>query len=97
MGWGTDFKAEVFLNRLVFANKYEVEEAIKEKSNDIIQNEVLLLGYAMATPKDIFPNSDDVAFDVKIAVSDVLENLAELHVDRYKLSLYLEATYGNNT
>lgn len=97
MGWGTDFKAEVFLNRLVFANKYEVEEVIKEKSNDIIQNEVLLLGYAMATPKDIFPNSDDVAFDVKIAISEVLENLAELYVDMYKLNLYLEATYGNNT
>ena len=97
MGWGTDFKADVFLNRQVFANKYEVEEAIREKSNDIIQNEVLLLGYAMATPKDIFPNSDDVAFDVKLAISEVLENLSELHVDRYKLSLYLESTYGNNT
>lgn len=97
MGWGTDFKADVFLNRQMFTNKHEVEEAIKEKINEIIQNEVLLLGYAMATPKDIFPNSDDVAFDVKLAISEVLENLSELHVDRYKLSLYLESTYGNNT
>lgn len=97
MGWGTDFKADIFLNRQTFANKFEVEEAIREKTNDIIQNEMLMLGYAMATPKDIFPNSDDVAFDVKIAVGDVLENLEELYVSKYKLSLYLESAYGNNT
>jgi hypothetical protein len=30
MGWGTSFKADIYLSRQVFNSKYELDERIKE-------------------------------------------------------------------
>ena len=46
MGWGTDFKTDIYLNRQVFVSKLEVDDKISELNQKIEDDKSLLKMYA---------------------------------------------------
>jgi len=55
MGWGTDFKANVFISRMEFPSSAHVDFAIEEQERAILNAEKMLIALAAGTPKDIAP------------------------------------------
>jgi hypothetical protein len=92
MGWGTDFKAEIYLNRRVFGSKYELEEAIKESDSLIESFKKELYMYASSNVRDIVPSEwgeESISY-IKREIGVLLESLEEETILAYKLSLLLE-------
>ena len=56
MGWGTDFKTDIYLNRMIFNSKGELEDKIEELEKGITTCKEKLLMFASSTPKDIIPD-----------------------------------------
>jgi uncharacterized protein YlzI (FlbEa/FlbD family) len=78
MGWGTSFTADIYLNRIIFNSKYEVQSKIEELEENINRYREEILMYASATPKDIFPNSEeDILFSIKCKINDLFECLED--------------------
>mgnify|MGYP001298660873 CR=1 FL=1 len=92
MSWGIEFQTDIYLSRQEYKTKYEVEDRIKELSNDITDCESKLKMYAIATPKDIVhaENAEDIFDYINQEVLTLLEWYEELIIDRFKLNLYLE-------
>lgn len=91
MGWGTDFTAKVFLNKETFCNKQEVEDSIDEREANIQNNREIILMIAMANPKDLVTDEEDVLYATRNRVNDIVEDILE---EQYKLTLerlYLDA------
>lgn len=92
MSWGTDFTADIFLNRLVFQNKYELESKIEEVEHDINVIEKQISMFCASTPRDIVSDDwkDDAIMFLEIKTRELFEeyrNLVRLHSD---LCYYLE-------
>ena len=92
MGWGVDFKADIFLSKQSYPTRYSVEDRIKELDSEIGDCEATLKMYASATPRDIIPAdySDQGVFWFNIQINAALEEYREHILDRYRLQLYLE-------
>lgn len=92
MGWGTSFKADIYLNRQSYQNKLQVEAAIDEQEEEIENCTKQLLMYAMAVPSDIIPPDwkEDTVIFVKDKVSEVIQNLMEAARLLIDLNYYLE-------
>jgi hypothetical protein len=56
MGWGTDFTAEIFLNREVFSSNSDLEYKIEELKQFIENHKKEISMYVSANPKDIIPD-----------------------------------------
>lgn len=91
MGWGTDFKTNVYLNRQIFKNKQEVEDAIKEKEEQIQTDTELLLMIAMANPKDLVEEDEDVLYSTRNRATDHLNNIVLTQRELTLLCLYIDA------
>jgi len=92
MGWGIEFKSDIFLSRQSYSSKSEVEDKISEISESIVDCESKLKMLAIATPKDIVSTEDsgDMINFFNDEVLGLVEELEELTVNRFKLNLYLE-------
>jgi uncharacterized protein YlzI (FlbEa/FlbD family) len=97
MGWGTTFKADIYLNRQSYQNKLQVEAAIDEQEEEIENCTKQLLMYAMAVPSDIIPPDwkEDAVMFVKEKVSEVIENMMEAKQSLVDPNHYLE-TFDEN-
>lgn len=91
MSWGTDFKTNVFLSRQIFRTKVEVEEAIKEKEGQIRTDTELLMMIAMANPKDLATEDEDVLYSMRNRVSDHINDIISTQRELTLLYLYLDA------
>lgn len=92
MGWGTDFTADVFLNKMTFENKYQVKEKIEEITEELVSDKQSLYMYASANPKDLIPEdwkNESIAF-IQIKVDELLQRIEENYRLLVKLELYLE-------
>jgi hypothetical protein len=91
MGYGTDFKADIFLSRQSYSRKHEVEIRIEELNELIIGCEANLKMYASATPKDIIPpnDSEDPIYWLGARIDEELSMYRDYVIDRYNLDLYL--------
>ena len=90
--WGTDFKAELFLKRITFENKYEVENKIEEIKKNLEISQSTLKMYAISNPKDIVPkdwNEQSVDF-----IRNKIDEIMEIYLDDintlFLLTEYLE-------
>lgn len=95
MGWGTTFKAEVYLNRQVFSHRSEVEyrlEEVKDSVNRCKQDIAMLVA---VTPKD-YSNEENPLFEMKTDLNETMEYLEDMLVERTRLGLYLEYLEENN-
>jgi len=92
MGWGTDFKADVYLNRQTFSSKFEVEDKIEDLSKSINDNESILKMYASSTPSAIVPEDlkEDTIGWLNNEINMILDTLHEEIIEKYNLKLYLE-------
>ena len=97
MGWGTPFNYEIYLNRIIFNNVYQLKEAIEEKEKDIANIEAHIKMWASATPKDVFITEDDgsllsaISFEVNEILAEYRDTLLILN----DLRRYLEYVEDN--
>lgn len=62
MGWGTTFKAEIYLNRQIFQDRYELDEKVKEIEGYIESAKQELTALAVSTPKDVIAEKDESGY-----------------------------------
>ena len=62
MGWGIDFKTNIFLNKITITSKGDLLDLIKEKETDVLKLKSLIRMYVSGSPKEIAPKhwEDDV-------------------------------------
>lgn len=77
MGWGTDFRAEIFLNRINITNEYELDEKIDELNYSIEESKKELAMYAASNIKDIVPEEwkeEPVRF-IRTMINDIVDEI----------------------
>lgn len=93
MGWGIDFKADIFLSRMNFdGNKYQVEDAINSIEEDLVKLKIEIYMYAAATPKDVCPEDweeENISF-LRTRLDELFEEYDGQIVLLDHLKLYLE-------
>jgi hypothetical protein len=77
MGWGTSFKAEIYLSRQVFSSKLELDKRIKELEGYIESAKQELTAYAVATPRDIIAEKDESGY-IQNPIDEVLRKTREI-------------------
>lgn len=90
MGWGTDFKADIFLNRIVINNDSELDDLIRETEYDLNEIKTRLNMYVASNPKDITPDEwkeESLRF-LHTNVTELIDELQEKTVLHYNLRLY---------
>lgn len=90
MGWGTDFKADIFLNRIVINNDSELDDLIRETEYDLNEIKTRLNMYVASNPKDITPDEwkeESLRF-LHTNVNELIDELQEKTVLQYNLGLY---------
>jgi hypothetical protein len=78
MGWGTQFKTDMYLSRVSLKNISEVNDAIAECESMIkmFEQDLLILASLNNTPnKD--RELEDVIFDIRVRVNEAIEGLKE--------------------
>ena len=98
MGWGTDFTADIYLNRLIFDSIYELEDTIQNCKDEIEEYNRALLMYASSNPKDIIPEEwkDEPINFMRIEVSRILRELEDEIKHLKDLEYYLQYLKENN-
>lgn len=76
MGWGTSFKADVYLSRQIFQNRYELDERVRELEGYINSAKSEITAYAVATPKDVMAERDEDG-RVENPIDQILRRLSE--------------------
>ena len=90
MGWGTDFKADIFLNRIIINNDSELDDLIREAEYDLNEIKTRLNMYVASNPKDITPDEwkeESLRF-LHTNVNELIDELQEKTVLQYNLGLY---------
>ena len=98
MGWGTDCKVDIYLNKQIFNFKSEVEDKIHELEQDIAKQETMLISYACANPKDIAGDEwkDEPIRNINFIMDEALETYKEDLYNKFQLELYLGYLEDNN-
>jgi hypothetical protein len=93
MGWGTDFTADVFLNRETYRSEYELDDKIEEIQLDIVNIRAKILMYSSTNIKDIIPEDwkDEPINFIYNSVNEELNNLTDNISHLQKLLLYKES------
>ena len=91
MGWGTNFLANICLNRQIFRHIGEIQSAIEEAEEGIQTNRELLLMLSMANPKDIITEDEDALYATRNRVNDLIDDILEQTDKLSLLRLYLSA------
>lgn len=77
MGFGTAFTTEIYLNRQIFQNRYELDEKIKEIEGFIESSKRELTALAVSTPKDVMAEKDSDGY-VENPIDQILRRTAEI-------------------
>ena len=92
MGWGTTFNTEIYLNRMIFQQKWEIEEKIQQNEKWISDCITKLKMLAIANVKDIIDpewKEESVTW-VNNQVNDLMGMIEDTSYENYKLNLYLD-------
>ena len=87
MGWGTSFKQEIYLNRVIFDDISDVQDAIKDKELSIADAEKRMLMFASSNIKDVVPDEwkDEPINYIHNQVSALIEEMMSDHLDLLNL------------
>ena len=77
MGYGTSFTTEIYLNRQIFQNRYELDERIKEIEGYIESAKQELTALAVSTPKDVIAEIDESGY-IQNPIDEVLRKTREI-------------------
>ena len=98
MGWGTTFTTDIFLSRMSFDSKSEVEDKITEINNyvDICKTNIKL--YASSTPRDIIPEDwkDEPIQWINNKLDEEFNSLSEYENELRLLNQYLNYLEEND-
>ena len=98
MGWGIDFKADVYLSRQSYRSKGDVLDRIEELSSEINDIETRINMFAAATPRDVIMEKDVdnavgwLSFELKC----LFESYQEALSNKVLLGLYIAYLTENN-
>ena len=92
MGWGIEFKTDVYLSRQSYASKHEVLDRIDEINTDINEMDTRLYMYAASTPRDVVVGQDveDAVSWTHVTLQPLLEEYKEQIYNRTLLGLYVD-------
>lgn len=94
MGWGTDFTASIYLDRLAFNSKYEVKDAIEDLEKELINNKRIVSMMAIANPETLLHNPDgdtlDPIYGIDSRCTELVDSIIENSILLDHLKLYLE-------
>lgn len=86
MGWGTDFKINIYLSKVVFNAYEELTSKISKLEEDILEAKKSIYMYSTSNPSDIVPDDwkeNSIVF-IKSKLNDLFEsydeNLKELQL-----------------
>lgn len=102
MGWGTDFKADLYLNRQIYDSMGQLDDAISDAEERIEKIKQRLFMFASASPKEITSpewdgNSIDyIHYEFDISLDELLSETKELQL-LWLYKEYLEEQERNNT
>ena len=86
MGWGTNFTADLYLNRMVFKSEYELEEKIEDLKSSINGWRERMLMFSTSNPKDIIPE-DWKEQPIDFIYNEVKQLMDNIDEDSYQLFL----------
>jgi len=97
MAWGTDFIAEVYLNKLIFNNEIEVQNKIDENINEIEDAKQRIKMLVSSNPSDVIPDEwNDSPIDwLNNSVNDLFLTIIQLTEENVKLYQYIEFIVDN--
>ena len=78
MGWGTQFKTDIYLSRVSLTTVSQVEDAIleSEKMINMCEQELLIL-VSLNHTIDKERTLEDVLFDIRVKVNEAIEGIKE--------------------
>lgn len=90
MSWSTELYCNISFNRETFNNKYEVEESLSSIKEDIAsyEEELKALVY-MTEPQKFYKVEDNMYYELRSRVNELLELLSDSYIQEYKLNLLL--------
>ena len=97
MGYGTSVKlpyGTIYLNKVTLRSKYDLLSMRDEADRDIQRVKEELKMMAAGTPKDLFPDADDVFFRVNSAFNENWEALEEYFMDYWRANIVLDELDG---
>ncbi len=79
MGWGTDFTADLFLNRIAFTHPSELDDKIEELEYSIEEAKKELAMYAVSNIKDVVPDDwqEDAVIFIRRRINEITEQMLE--------------------
>jgi hypothetical protein len=92
MGWGTTFTFEHYLNRQIFANRYELEEAISNKREEVNTWLQRIMMFAASNPATMIPEDwkEDPVSWIHTTVSQLMDDYTDDVLMLRELENYLE-------
>lgn len=92
MGWGTSFKTDIYLNRIVFSSKYELEDKIRENEKSIEDAKKRIQMFVAASPRDIIdPEWKEEPINWLVnSTEGWFELIQDTIAENVRLNLYLE-------
>lgn len=76
MGYGTEFTTDIYINRMVFNSRYELDDKIKELENYIELSKRELLAFAVSTPKDVITEKNEDG-EIENPIDQILRRTSE--------------------
>lgn len=97
MSWGTEFTANVYLQRQIFESKGGAEDAIKESELEISRYKEQLLILASCNPRDLLQEEDnDLINEIQNRITDIVNIIRDEQRNITLLNLFLhEINKGN--
>ena len=93
MSYGTSIRlpyGSIYLNKMSIKGLYDLESEIDDASDSIQHVKEKLKMLASATPKDLYPNEEDVLFSLNRDFDDLWELLEEDFQKKHRLQLVLD-------
>ena len=76
MGYGTTFTTDIYLNRMIFSSRYELDDRVKELEGYIEYAKRELLAFAVGTPKDIMAEKNEDG-EIENPIDQILRRTSE--------------------
>jgi hypothetical protein len=97
MGWGTDFKADIFLNKVTYSSKGLLEDDINETKKDIQRCKNYIIIMTSSGAYNLVPDEwkSDIVSWINSEIKTITDSMEEYYIKLVKLELYLEYVKEN--
>ena len=98
MGWGIDFKADIYLSHQDYHNNiHQVQDEIDSLNRDLEIAKQQIMMFCIGTPKDlVVEETGSLVFTINNDVNELLNEIKESEIKIYQLELYKEYLTDKN-